>query len=146
MTEGTPGLTLPKKDLLYFDKAIKNTYGKSISEIAQTEPAFAFQAMRTGLTALFTRQGHRQLVQKTETTEGTLKTTAVVEREMDGEAAFTGSVSHAMDGVVDLLITRYESSEADFIISMVRSPGLIGRLRKQGPVTEVFAVIPHNIK
>lgn len=145
MTEqNTPGLTLPKKEFRFLDRAIKNTYGKGIEEIATVEPAFAFQAMRTGLTALFTRQGHRQLIRQTETQEGTLKTTGVIEREMDGEVAFTGSVAHAVDGVVDILISRYERSEADFVISVVRNPGLIGRLRKQEPVTEVVAVIPHS--
>ena len=145
MTERkTPGLTLPKREFRFFDKAIKDAYGKSIGEIVQIEPSFAFQAMRTGLTVLFTRKEHHQLVQQTETQEGALKTTGVTEREMDGEAAFTGSVAHAMDGVVDTLIAKYEDSEEDFVISMVRNPGLIGRLRKQEPVTEVIAIIPHG--
>lgn len=144
MTEKkAPGLTLPKREFRFFDKAIKDTYGKGIGEIAQIEPAFAFQAMRTGLTALFTRRGHRQLVQQTETQEGALKTTGVVERELDGETTFTGSMAHAMDGIVDTLITRYENSEADFVISVVRNPSLLGRLRNKEAVTEVVAVIPH---
>ena len=147
MTErNIPGLTLPNREFRFFDKAIKDAYGKNIGEIAQVEPSFAFQAMRTGLTALFTRNGHRQLVQQTESQEGALKTTAVTERDLDGEAAFTGSVAHAMDGLVDNLVDRYKSSDADFVISVVRYPGLIGRLRNREPVTEVVAVIPHSIE
>lgn len=146
MTEQkAPGLTLPKREFRFFDKAIKDAYGKGIEEIAQVEPSFAFQAMRTGLTALFTRRGHRQLVQQTETQEGTLETTAVTERELDGEAAFKGSVAHAMDGLVDTLITRYESSEVDFVISVVRNPSLIDRLRNREPSTQVVAVIPRSV-
>ena len=144
MTEETPGLSLPYRQFRYFDKSIKHTYGKGIGEIAQIEPSFAFQAMRTGLTALYTRRGARKLIQQTETQDGTRITTGVVEREMDGEAAFVGTVARAMDGIVDTLIIGYESSEADFVISVLRNPGLIGRLRKQEPVTEVVAVIPRS--
>ena len=145
MTERmTPGLTLPEKDFRFFDKAIVGAYGKSIEEIAQVEPSFAFQAMRTGLAALFTRRGHRELVQQTETQEGKLETIATTERELDGETAFTGSVSHAMDEVVDRMVTVHESSEEDFVIRVVHSPGLIGRLRKKEPTEEVVAVIPRT--
>ena len=147
MTEQeSPGLTLPEREFRFFDNAIKSAYGKGIEEIAQVEPSFAFQAIRTGLTALFTRRGYRQLVQQTDTQEGTPETTAVTERKLDGETAFTGSVAHAMDGLVDALVIRYESSEADFVISLVRNPSLIGRLRNQEPATEVVAVIPHTFE
>ncbi len=139
-----PGLTLPKREFRYFDKAVRANYGKSIAEIVQVEPAFAFQAMRTGLTALFTRSGHRELVQQTETTDAELKTTAVINRELDGEAAFSGSVGHAMDGVVDTLIARYESSDQDFVISVLGNRSLMDRIRRREPVPQVVATIPQS--
>lgn len=147
MSEYTaPGLTLPAKDYKYFDKAIKETYGKGIGEIAQVEPSFAFQAMRTGLTAILTRRGQRELVHQIHTQEGLLKTTAVIERKLDGESAYIGSVAHAMDEIVDKLVIKHEYSEADFVISVVRKPGLIGRLRNREPIIEAVAVIPSSVE
>lgn len=137
-----PGLTLPKSHFRYFDRAIRANYGKGIAEIAQVDPVFAFQAMRTGLTALFTRRGHRELIQQTEMADAELKTTAVTNRELDGEAAFTGSVGHAMDGLVDTLIARYESSEQDFVIKVVGNRSLMDRIRHREPVPQVVATIP----
>lgn len=143
MTEkAKPGFSLPAKEFGVFDEAVKKAYGKGIAEIAQAEPAFAFQAMRTGLKALFARKGHRQLVEQTEAKDGTRATTAVTDRSLDGETAFTGSLANAMDDVVDRMVVAYEGSGEDFPISVVRDPGLIGRLLSQQPTEEVVAVIP----
>jgi hypothetical protein len=139
-----PGLRLPEKEFGFFDGAIREAYGMSIGEIAETqEPMFAFLAIHTGLTALFSREKYNKLVQKIETPDGT-QTTAVTGRNMDGETAFTGSVEHAMYGVMDGVLAKYESSEADFVISVVRTPGLLRKLRGQRSTIEVVAVIPHN--
>ena len=116
----------------------------SIAEIARIEPSFAFQAMRTGLTALFTRNGHRELVQQTETKNTELKTTAVTNRELDGEVAFSGSVGYAMDGLVDTMIARYERSDQDFLISVVSNRSLMDRIRHREPVPQVVATIPQS--
>ena len=143
MTEkARPGFTLPAKEFGVFDAAIKGTYGKGIAEIAQAEPAFAFQAMRVGLKALFSRRGHGQLVEQSEDKEGSRETVAVTDRSLDGETAFAGTLTRAMDDIVDRMVTVYEESDADFPISVVHKPGLIGRLLNQQPTEEVVAVIP----
>lgn len=136
-----------QREFKFFDKAIKGTYGKGIGETAQVDPAFAFQAMRIGLTALYTRRRHRQLVQQIQPSTVGVEpiTTSVTDRRQDGETAFSGSVAHAMDGLVNTLETNYKNSEADFVISIVRNPGLIDRLRNRGPQTEVVAIIPHGV-
>ncbi len=144
MTErALTGLTLPKKQFKVVNKAIKDSYGMDIEEIAAVEPSFAFDALRTGLTALFTRRGHRELVQTTGTKDEKLVVTAVTEREMDGEAAFVGSVAHATNGMVDALVGRYERNEADFAIAVTSHRGFIGRLLKLEPTTEIAAIIPY---
>lgn len=139
------GLTMPEDHYRYLDRSIKKTYGKDIGEIAQIEPAFAFQALRTGLTSLFTRKGQRGLMQQTETASQEVITKGVIDRDLDGEDAFVGATATAMDTLVDKLISRYEGSEVDFAISVVRNRSLIERLRGRDPVTEVVAVIPRNI-
>ena len=103
--------------------------------------------MRTGLTALFTRQGHRELIQQTAPEAGSdaePKTTAVTNRELDGETSFSGSVGHAMDGLVNTLVARYESSDEDFVISVIGNRSLMDRIRHREPVPQVVATIPQN--
>jgi len=103
--------------------------------------------MRTGLTAVFTRQGHRELIQQTVPQvdpDAEPNTIAVTNRELDGETAFKGSVESTMNGLVDMLIAKYEASDKDFVISVVRNGSLMDRIRHRKPVPQVVAVIPQS--
>jgi hypothetical protein len=134
-----PGIRMHEEEFGIFNAAILDAYETDISAIIQIEPLFAFQAIRTGLTALFTREGFGQLVQTVETPEEST-TTGMTERSVDGETAFNETAERVVDVVVDRLVAIYKSSEDDFEIRVIRNPDAIG----QEPVTEVVAVIPHT--
>src|SRR4051812_49110229 len=116
-----PGIRMHEEEFEIFNAAILDAYETDIGAIIQIEPLFAFQAIRTGLTALFKREGFGQLVQTVETPEET-PTTRITERSMGGDTAFDETVGHVVDAVVDRLVAIYESSEDDFEIRVIRNP------------------------
>ena len=145
MTESQKvGLVLPWRHYRSLDRAVRREFGESIGQIAEHDPLGAFDALSFGMKALYTRRGRTELVQQTVDSNDTTTNTGVVNRELDGEQAYSGAVGHATSGLVGGLVERYLEGAEDFAIQVNKDPSYIGKLLGRQPVQEIVAVIPRQ--
>lgn len=131
-------VTLEASEGNKFCRAVEETYGKGMQEIADIDPNFAFHALSTGFRALASKDRQRLVW---ESKGGT----TVVDRREDGAQAFDGLVSLATDGLVIRLAERFVREERDLVIRTIKYPGFLGRLFRQSPATKTIATIHHEL-
>jgi hypothetical protein len=139
MDDGTPydpgTILMSIEGSLYpaFDHAVKQTYGKSIGEMADANPAFAIEGLRAGLAGMAQGFGAKEVIN----VKGDKQST--VSEKSDGSFAYAAVLKSSMGVMADRAAERLQENPNKNKLVVVDRPGRIGRLLGKKTVARTVA-------
>lgn len=111
---------LPKQQFGIFKKHLFTHYGLKPQELDNLHKIEAFSIIRAGLFATLTHKRHQKIMETESDDAGNIRTTTIVDRHWDGEAAYRGAAKRFSDKAVECLAYNYVFHEADVVLQVRR--------------------------